>query len=65
MPESNKIQSGLLARARLFRTVFEGREDVVPRYWESGNGRSGVRAPAGLLNKARNLIGNRGGSLGV
>ena len=41
MPESNKIQSGLLDRAKLFRSVFRGREDVVPRYWESGNGRSG------------------------
>ena len=37
MPESNKV----LDRARLFRTVFGGREDVVPMYWESGNGRSG------------------------
>jgi len=41
MPESNKIQSELFDKARLFRTVFGGREDVVPRYWESGNGRSG------------------------
>ena len=41
MPESKKIQSGLLDRAKLFRSVFRSREDVVPKYWESGNGRSG------------------------
>jgi len=50
MPESNKMRSDLLARVRLFRTVFVGREDVVPRYWESGNGRSGYSIAHKLSN---------------
>lgn len=45
MPESRLVSPELSRKVRLFKSVFRGREDVVPRYWKSKDGQRSGYSP--------------------